>query len=150
MSSASSPATSTSTRCGSIQSDISGVIDSLLDSPERAGLLGELTADPSIRRSSEVLSQFEVLAPNNPAAYTRRFAEATRKRDVEAAAAVVERARRAKAIDVSETAAARSRWLAGTEDTKYLASFETARARLDAALAAHGLESRGPAPPAST
>jgi hypothetical protein len=122
------------------QADISDVVVSLLDSSERAGLLGELAAEPSIRRGSEVLAQFEVLAPNNATPYMLRFAEAARKHDVDAAGAVVERARHAKAIDVSETTAARARWLAGTDDAKLLASLENTRARLDAALARSGLD----------
>lgn len=122
------------------QTEISDVIESLLDSPERAALLGELAAEPSLRHGSEILAQFEILAPNNPLPYTLRFSEAARKRDVGAAGAVLERARSAKAIDASETTAARERWLAGTEDAKYLASLEHTRARLDAALARTGLD----------
>jgi hypothetical protein len=122
------------------QADISNVVGMLLESSERAGLLAELAADPSIRRGSEILAQFEILAPNNPAPYTHRFAEAARKRDLEAASAVVERARHAKAIDVSEAAAARERWLAGTDDAKILASLENDRARLEAACARPGLD----------
>jgi len=124
------------------QRDLSDVVATLLDSSERATFLGELAAEPSIRRGHEVLAQFEVLAPNNPMAYTLRFAEDTRKRDVDAAGALVERARHAKAIDVSETTAARDRWLAGTEDAKYLTSLENTRARLDAALARPGLDAK--------
>jgi hypothetical protein len=122
------------------QAEVSDVIVSLLDSSERAAFLGELVTEPSIRRGSEVLAQFEVLAPNNPLPYRLRFTEAERKHDAGAAAAVVERARTAKGIDVSETTAAWDRWLAGTDDAKYLASLENTRARLDAALARSGLD----------
>jgi hypothetical protein len=122
------------------QSDISKVIAALLEGSERAGLLAELTAEPNVRRASEVLAQFEILAPNNPAAYTRRFAEAARKRDVDAAGAVVERARHAKAIDASETTEGRKRWLAGADDARMFSSLANTQARLDAALARPGLE----------
>jgi cellulose synthase operon protein C len=122
------------------QSEISDMVVTLLDSSERASLLGELAAEPNIRRGSEILAQFEVLAPNNPGAYTLRFAGAMRKRDVDAAVALVERARHAKAIDVTEAATARDRWLAGTDDAKLFASLELARARFDAALARPGLD----------
>jgi hypothetical protein len=123
-------------------SDVSRMIEMLLAGSERARVLAELAADPSVRRASEVLAQYEILAPNSAMAYTVRFTEAERARDAVAGAAVVERARRATGLDVSEARATRERWLAGTYDAKQLAAFENSRRRLEAALARRDLDPR--------
>lgn len=120
--------------------DIGQVTDAIRAGPEWTALLAELAADPSVRRASGLLAQFEVLMPNSAQPYGLRFREALRKRDADAAAAVVERARHAKAIDVSEAAANRERWRAGKDDAKYLADLERDRQRLEAVLARPGAD----------
>lgn len=115
--------------------DVGRLTEGLQEGAEWAALLGELNADPSLRRARELLAQYEVLAPNNPAPYQLRLADAMLKRDVDGAAAVLERLRRAKALDASEAAAARKRWLSGVDDATVIAVLDTTRARLEAVLA---------------
>jgi hypothetical protein len=118
--------------------EVGEILDGLPGGPERTALLAEIAADPSTRRAVEMLAQLEVLMPNSPRSYQLRFREAHRKRNVEGAAFVVERARQAKALDVSAVAAERARWLSGADDAKHLAAPLHTRARLEAILAQPG------------
>ncbi|HEX4417069.1 MAG TPA: hypothetical protein VH165_04175 [Kofleriaceae bacterium] len=122
------------------ETDAARLINTLLDSPERAGLIAEISSDPSLRRAREVLAQYEILAPNNPASYTARLRDASRMRDVDAVAAAVERARHAKALDASELQAERARWSTGAEDARWFATFDSQRVRLETALARKDLD----------
>ena len=79
-----------------------------------------------------------MLAPNNPMPYALAFRAAARRRDVAAVTAVMERVHHAKALDVSESAAGRERWLGGADDDKYLAALDNTRARLERVLAHPG------------
>jgi len=125
--------------------DVNALLGELLDGSERTALLAELAADPSTRRAAELVAQVEVLAPNRPTTYELRFARADERRDVAEATLVVERARRAKALDVSNAIAGSERWRSGADDARYLASLENSRARLDSVLtgaAANRLDAR--------
>lgn len=114
--------------------DVQPLLGELLAGSERTALLAELAQDPSLRKTAELAAQEEVLAPNRPSAYEQRFAWARERRDVEEAAAIVDRARRAKALDVSDANEARERWRSGAEDAKYIVRAENTRARLDSVL----------------
>jgi hypothetical protein len=120
-------------------SDIVALIDGLIDGPEREALRAELAADPGVRRGLELLAQAEVLAPSNVRLISIRFAAAYRGNDAAAADAVLERARRAKALDTSELAADRVRERGGDEDAKLIARSETMRARLEPLLTGAGV-----------
>jgi len=122
--------------------DAAILIDALLAGSERDAVLAELAADPATRRARDLLAQFEVLAPNSTEPYSRAFAEADRRRDAAAAAAVVERARRAKALDTSEAVALRARFAAGELDAKAEQQVDTEIAQLDRVLAGAHLDRR--------
>ncbi|MDQ3370683.1 MAG: hypothetical protein M3680_35145, partial [Myxococcota bacterium] len=111
------------------------LIEALLDSSERDAVLAELAAEPKLRRSADLYGQYEVLAPNNPGAYRQRFDEALLKRDEAGAAAVLARAKQAKALDLSEVAEARKRWESGEGDAEYHESVTASLARLERAIA---------------
>jgi cellulose synthase operon protein C len=111
------------------------VMSALLAGPQRDAVLAEVLADPSHRRSVELAAQFEVLAPNNVAAYSEAFGHAYAKRDEAAAAAIVERARAAKALDTSEAQRRREKWLTGAEDAKLFEHYGARVPLLEKALA---------------
>lgn len=119
-------------------SDIRDTVEALLQGPEGEALRTELTADPSVRRSNELAARLEVLAPNNPEPYLLQLAAATLRKDAAAAAAVVERARHAKALDHAAQSAARERWVSGAEDARVLGQAESVRAHLEALLTGPG------------
>lgn len=115
--------------------DANDIIEALLVSAERDAVLAELGADPGYRRSAELIAQFEILAPNNTAPYDMAFNQAYDRRDEVAAAAVVDRARRANALDLSDAAQGRAKWRSGASDAMLVETILADVARFDAALA---------------
>lgn len=94
------------------------IIAALIEGPERDAILAELAADRGAQRAAELLAQYEVLAPNSPAAYRQGFRKAHLRRDEAAARAIVERARRAKQLDASEAARRREEHASGATDAE--------------------------------
>ncbi|MBS1122008.1 MAG: hypothetical protein H6Q90_4236 [Deltaproteobacteria bacterium] len=117
------------------ESDVEELIDQLLDSPEHDAILADLAADRGIRRGDQVFAEYEVLASSSPAPYKHRFDQAMERRDEVAAAAVLDRTRKAKALDVSEDTLSREKWLSGASDAKYLEVHASYLARLEAVAA---------------
>lgn len=124
------------------EDDAVRLINLLLAGPARAGVVAEIAADPSLRRAREVLAQLEILAPNSPAPYMMHLADAYRMLDVAAAAAVLERARHAKALEVSEAQDARTRWVSGALDAKQRGVLDSKRTRFEAVLARKDLDAK--------
>jgi hypothetical protein len=118
--------------------EIGGAIGELLDGPERADVLADLTADPNLRRSDELFAQGELLMPNSPSSYVQEFRSARARRDVPRAAAVADRARHAKALDVSPYTEETARQRSGGNDAKRVEHAANTLARLDKVLAAPG------------
>ncbi len=114
--------------------DAAAILGALAEGPERDAILADLAADRGAQRAAELLTQYEVLAPNSSNAYRERFGAAFLRRDEAAALAVVERARRAK-IDTSEVAHSRQEHASGASDTKRLERLAAELARHTAALA---------------
>lgn len=100
--------------------DADQIIAALIEGPERDAILADLAADRGAQRAAELLTQYEVLAPNSTVPYQEGFEAAYLRRDEAAALAVLERARRAKQLDTSEHAAAREKHLSGASDAKQL------------------------------
>jgi hypothetical protein len=115
--------------------EIRAVIDLLLAGPAREAELAALRADPSIRRGSELFAQAEVLAPSNIRMLSARLRDAARLDDVASAAALVDRARHARGLDVSELKEAREREQSGSDDAKRITAMETRLARLESVVA---------------
>lgn len=92
------------------------VIGALVEGPERASLVSDLTSDPSWRRSRELFAQHEVLAPSSPFAYREMMRTAERLHDAELAAVTVARLRAAKQLDTSDVEQQMRRYRAGELD----------------------------------
>ncbi len=116
-------------------SQIESMIAMLLEGPERDAIRAELLAEPSLRRSRELYAQFQVLAPSNANSYMRQLLDADQRSDVTAAEAIVEAARRAKGLDLSEQRAHHDKAKAGENDAGDIEDSRTALARYDAMLA---------------
>jgi hypothetical protein len=110
-------------------------MEMLLTGTAREAELAALRADPSIRRAGELLAQAEVLAPSNIRVLGARFGDASRLDDVASAAALVDRVRHAKALDVNELKEARERRQSGVDDAKHVTGLETRLARLESIMA---------------
>lgn len=121
---------------------IDTVLDVLLAGSERDAVLADLDADRGLRRSAELLAQYEVLAPNSARAYEKLAALAAEHRDEAALAGVLERVQRAKGLDTSEVARTRERFVAGELDAQIREHATGALARLDAVLAKGKLDPR--------
>jgi hypothetical protein len=115
--------------------EVETVMGMLLYGTARDAELAALRADPSIRRSSELFAQAEVLAPSNIRVLGARFGAAARLDDLAGATAIVDRARHAKALDASEIKEARERRQTGLDDAKHITGLETRLARLESILA---------------
>jgi hypothetical protein len=118
--------------------EISTVVDMLLTGTARDAELAALRADPGIRRAGELLAQAEVLAPSNIRILGARFESAARLDDVAGAAALVDRLRHAKALDVNEIKEARERTRTGADDAKQITGLESRLARLESVVARPG------------
>jgi hypothetical protein len=114
----------------------------LLDGPERAAVLADLVADPGWRRSGQLFAQTEVLQPNSTLGYTRNYARARYARDEAAAAAVIERLKRAPKLDTSEVVGRRADYVAGKTDATVLADLDALLARYETVSALTGLSSK--------
>jgi len=101
-------------------SDADDLIAVLIANGEREAIGAELAADAGARRSTGLLAQYEVLAPNNTTAYQREIEQALRRRDEAAVATVLARMKQAKALDTSAMAEARERFISGALDAQYL------------------------------
>jgi hypothetical protein len=110
----------------------------LLTGTARDAELAALRADPGIRRAGELLAQAEVLAPSNIRILGARFESAARLDDVAGAAALVDRLRHAKALDVNEIKEARERTRTGADDAKQITGLESRLARLESVVARPG------------
>ena len=114
------------------------LIAALTLTPERDAVLAEVAAEPNLRKSDELMSQFAVLAPNSAGTYVSRFAKAALRYDAAAGVAVVDALRQAKALDTSDAATNRKRWLDGSDDVKRFANLDSQVARFDEVIAAKG------------
>jgi hypothetical protein len=92
------------------------ILDLLLDSAERDAVLADMNADAGARRASELFKQYEVLAPNSTSAYKNLMSEAWDRRDEAALAALLDRAKKAKGLEVGEAATYRERLIKGELD----------------------------------
>ena len=84
--------------------DVGYMLALLLDGSDRDEVLAELTADPELRRSRDLLRQYEVLAPSSLEPYSAQLAWAEDRRDPAAAAAVIAR------LDQAAVEADAARW----------------------------------------
>lgn len=92
------------------------LVKALLDGPDRATVLAELTKDPGWRRSGDLFAQVEVLMPSSPYGYYDAIDRVERTRDPVAADDLVARLRRAKSLDTSSADEEFERRVAGTDD----------------------------------
>lgn len=115
--------------------DLDAVLALLLGSSERDAVLADLEADAGIRRSAELFKQYEVLAPNSTTAFEKLMELALDRRDEAALAALLDRVKRAKGLDTSETARTRERFAAGEFDAQLREHATSTLARIDAVLA---------------
>ncbi|HEY6178986.1 MAG TPA: hypothetical protein VIX73_31250, partial [Kofleriaceae bacterium] len=115
--------------------EVGEVMDTLIAGSAREAELAALRADPGIRRGGDLLSQAEVLAPNSLRILGARFSAAARQDDVASAAALIDRVRHAKGLDLSEVKDARERRQRGDDDAKEIAGLETRLASLEAIVA---------------
>lgn len=123
-------------------SDATAVLNVLLDGATRGAVLADLTADPGTRRSAELAAHYEVLAPNASEPYRRALTRATRMRDEAAAAAVIERLRRATHLDTSGARERRARNERGEFDARGRQALDTAIGSFDRVLAGPRLATR--------
>jgi hypothetical protein len=115
--------------------EVGTVVDALLTGSARAGELAALRADLGVRRSNELFAQAEVLAPTNIRMLYGRFLGAARLDDLDSASALVDRARHARGLDLSELKDARERKQSGVDEAKLIGTLETRLARLDSIVA---------------
>ena len=108
---------------------------------ERDAVIADLARDPTWRRSQSLYAQLEVLAPSRSDPYDRAFGWARRQRDEVAAAAVLERMKRAR-LETGSTAERRARWIAGEHDAEVLESAKAEIARLTDVLARGKLDAK--------
>jgi cellulose synthase operon protein C len=111
------------------------VLDGLLAGADRDAVLGEMTADPDLRRARDLMRQYEVLAPNSIDGYRAQLAWARAKRDGDAAAGVLERARLAKALDTIRARQDFADQVANGDSEHALAVFALRLAQIERVLA---------------
>ncbi|HVV87984.1 MAG TPA: hypothetical protein VHE35_33315 [Kofleriaceae bacterium] len=118
------------------------LVSMLAAGSERSAILGELAADASWRRATDLIAQYEVLAPSSTRPYELAFGRATLRRDDTAAEAVLARMQQAKSLDTSDAAASRIAWSGGSRDAKAIQLAEAQLTRLEAVAARPRLDAR--------
>jgi hypothetical protein len=114
---------------------------SALVGDERDAIVAELARDATWRRSLSLYAQLEVLAPSRSEPYEHAFEWARRQRDDVAAAAVLERMKRAR-LETGSAAQRRAGWIAGEHDAEILEASAAEVARLTDVLARGKLDAK--------
>lgn len=116
------------------------LFDALTDGSDPKGreeMLAALAANPAQRRGEQIFSEYEVLASSSTAPYYERLQLLRLWRDEAGLAALLERARKAKGLDLSQQAAMRQRWMSGARDAETIEESTAQAAELEA-VAANG------------
>lgn len=124
-------------RLGLTGSELSSVLDAMLDGPMRGEVRAALGRSPQVRRLLELVRQAEVLAPNRPESWGREVNWLVRLDDTAGLVALRARMKGVALDHAAREAMWRSRIAAGADPETVEAALATV-ARLDARLAAVG------------